>query len=218
MHKSFNKKHKAIETTIRLTQNHPTRGKRLLPFTSMLLPQITSESKNMQFLRELAQPIAAIGKIVDGQFASMPDDNKIDTFYKTYPSAASRITKNPDYLRITKKLYPYPSFRIFSDLSLSAPGSIHTVNPDVPNGLGTKLPKGNSDINSYIDSPYMDDDNLIMDYFTMLESDGKKSKNMLHCPSRDETNQRKEHDTAIKGTVGPLVGFINIDSRYQMHS
>lgn len=218
MHKSPNKKHKVIETTIRLTQNHPTRDKRLLPFTSMLLLPITYESKNKQFLRELAQPIPVTGKKVDGQFASMPDDNKIDTFYKTYQSAASRITKKPDYLRITKKLYPYPSFRIFSDLSLSAPGSIHTDNPSVPSGLGTKPPKGNSDINSYINSPHMDDDTLIMDYITMLESDGKKSKNMLHCPSRDETNQRKEHDTAVKRTVGPFVGFMNIDSRYQMHS
>ena len=199
MHKSLKKKHTITEATIRFTQNHPTRDKRLLPFSSMLFPPITSESKNKQFLRQLGkdtQHIPARAQISDGPYASKPDENYEDTFYKTYPSAASRITK---------KLYPYPNFRVFSDLNLSAPDSLHTDRPSVPNGLGIKFLKENRDI--YTKIPNMKDDNLqYRHYMTILKSNGRKLQNMQQCPCKDEIKQMKDHDTAIKEQVRHFLG------------
>ena len=166
-----------LKATFRFIQNQSIRDKRLLPFTSMLLSPITSESKNKQFLRELgkdAQPIPVTRKISDGLLASRADENYEDTFYKTHPSAASRITK---------KLYPYPNFRIFSDLNPSAHGSIHTDYGSVPNGRRMKVHNENGDINSNI--PHMKDENLrYMQYMTKLKSNGKKLQNMQQCPCK----------------------------------
>ena len=165
----------------------------------MLLPPITSESKNKQFLRESGKhthPTPATRQIANGPFAFKPDENYEDTFYKTYPSAASRITK---------KLYPYPNFRVFSDLNLSAPGSLHSDRPSVPNGLGIKIVKENRDIDSKI--PSMKDDNLqYRHYMTLLKSNGRKLQNMQQCPCKDETKEMKDNDTAIKKQVRHFLG------------
>ena len=173
----------------------------------MLLPPITSESKNKQFLRESGKhthPIPATRQIANGPFASKPDENYEDTFYKTYPSAASRITK---------KLYPYPNFRIFSDLNPSAHGSIHTDYGSAPNGVRMKVNIENGDINSNI--PYVKDENLrYTNYITILKSNGKKLQNMQQCPCWDENKQMKNYDTAIKEQVRHSLEFLKIDFRY----
>ena len=203
MYKSLKKKYTIAEATIRFTQNHPSRDKRLLPFTSMLFPPISYESKNKQFMRELGKdtkPILATAKIAEGPFASKPHENYENTIYKTHPSAASRITK---------KLYPYPNFRVFSDLNLSAPGSLHTDRPSVPNGLGIKLLKENRDIYSKI--PNMTDDELgYSHYMTILKSNGRELQNLQQCPCRDESKRMKDHATAIKEQVRHFQGFLEI--------
>ena len=169
----------------RMNLDNPFREKRLLPFKSMLLSAINSNQKNKQFLREVEMvenPLLAAEMKSNRQVKSDIDMKDDDTFYKTYPSAASRITK---------RLYPYTNLRIFSDMYPSSTNSIIKGYQRAPNRLQMKLlNKSGNDHHNNSDLRY--DCFRYARCLTMPKSKSSPLKNMQLQSYGDEIN--KIHD------------------------